>query len=431
MNRQNLMGINNSLELKGQFRLGEYVVNPDEHVIESGSGRVRLEPKVMQVLLVLVSNAGHVVSRNAIFDQVWPNAIISDEALSRCIYQLRKHLRAGAQQPPFIKTIFKKGYCLTVLPELVETPAPTATVPKHGWQSRWPAYLGLSGLLLAGFIYFWPAARPTVPFEQPPNTVQARGPAVAVLPFVDLSGDEDETRLGEGFPEDLLIGLGRLRGLQISSWASSRRFRLDELSTAEVGRILNVNALLTGTIRIADDRIRISAELIDAKSGIQVWADVYSDELGEMHKIQNAIAHEVVRTLDVQAKDFTIDRLTDTLAAHELYVEGRYYLNRRSAGSLQQAIQFFGQAFDADPNFAEALTGLADAHILATQYQRAQLADATRVAQAAIDRALALDPTLAEAVASQGLIYLHNDRYADAASTLRRSSGWNGRRPRR
>lgn len=418
------MSTENSLDLKQRFRLGSYVINPSERLIDSADGHVQLEPKVMQVLLALVRNAGQVVSRDAIFDQVWPGAIISDEALSRCIYQLRKHLRTEPNQQPFIKTILKKGYRLTVMPEPVEaTPRPAA--PQIWWQRRWPMNAGLAGLLLAGLLYFWPATRTIENVAQPPDIPQSPGPAVAVLPFIDLSGDEDKTRLSDAFPEDLLIGLGRLRSLQISSWASSRRFRLDEHSTAQVGRELNVDALLTGTITIEDNRIRIGAELVDVESGNQIWADVYNNELGEMHTIQDAIAHEVVRVLDVESKDFRIDRLTDTVAAHELYAEGRYYLNRRNAGSLRQAIQFFGLAIDADPHFAEALTGLADAHILSTQYQRSPLAEATRVAQAAVDRALALDPALAEAIASQGLIYLHNRRYDDAANTLRRAAAMN------
>lgn len=432
------MDLSDAPSLTEPFRLGEIVVRPEERVIERGDMAVHVEPKVMDVLLVLATRAGQVVSRNELFDAVWRGAIVSDEALSRCVYQLRKHLHAGDGQFPLIKTIPKTGYSLTVLPQ------PLAAGPHHPEPQseperivegdeprRWlpPTRWALPAAILVLLVVIAFSMRtPQVPVEQlaPADGEVSRGKlAIAVLPFADLSNDFGASRLAEAFPEDLLIGLGRLGVLQVSAWASSRRFELGSVCASQAGEALGVDLLLTGTIRIEGNEIRVWAELLDADNSAQLWAGAYEQRLDNLHDIQNEIAHAVMRVMDVRIDSFEIAPVSSSLTAYELYVEGRHYMNRRNAGALQQAIEFFELAIAADPDFAEALSGLADAYMIATQYQRTSLPAAIDRAQPLIDRAIVLNPNLAEPIASQGLLYLQAGDYARAADTLRRAAAMN------
>ncbi|MEM6810024.1 MAG: tetratricopeptide repeat protein [Pseudomonadota bacterium] len=419
------MDATRTVDLSQPFRLGECSVYPAERVIRHAQGESNIEPKVMAVLLVLAAEAGKVVARSEIFDRVWPGAIVSDEALSRCIYQLRKHLAKSGGEPLPIKTIPKKGYCLTLAPTSLAAQLPRKSADRTDRSRRWLAYVVSGALvLLIGSILLL-GDRTDAP-NSPTAEEAVRGDlALAVLPFADLSESSRSLRFGEAFPQDLLTGLGRLSGLRVSAWASSSRFALTDDRAQDIGDALGVDVLLTGTIRVDAELVEVRAELIDVAGGTQIWADAYVQDRRNTHLIQTAIAQAVNRVLDVGGDTIAMQPIANSVAAYDLYIEGRHYLNRRNAGSLQQAIRFFELAVEADPEFAEAWSGLADAHMIATQYQLTPLTDAIRKAQPAIDRALALNPGIAEPVASQGLLYLHAGDFENAANTLRRAAAMN------
>lgn len=411
------------------YRLGEFVVDPERRVIRRGDNdEVHVEPKVMGVLQLLVERAGRVVSREEFFDTVWPNAAIGDEVLSRCVYQLRSHFDDSSREQRFIATVPKRGYQLVVQPEPLE---PTADATALGSsRPRWPVLIAAVGVAIAAVILV--AFLPGEPdlsngFASAPSVLPATDPpAIVVIPYADLSENGDRGYLSEGITDELLHGLGQIRGLRIIGRESAQQ--LVDATPAQVRARLDVDVILTGSVRFNGDDVRINNRLVDTATGDQLWSASFDGKQADIFAIEDQIARAIVQELEIQLKDdgstVEVRRSTDNQQARRLYLEGRYYLKRRSAGALAEAADYFQQAIDADPDFALAYSGLADATMLLSQYGGKPLDEATAVAEVAIANALGLDPSLAEAHASKGLVLLQNWRLDEAGEVLRTAAAY-------
>ena len=376
----------------------------------------------MNVLLVLARGNGNVVSRQEFFDTVWPNADISDEVLSRCIYQLRMHFGDNGRQHAFIATIPKRGYRLVVAAEPMSNPADSDVVGARAlW---WPKMAATAGAVFALLIFFMydPPSDELVD-RQPAILPGSAAPSVVVIPYLDLSESGDKQFLSEGVTEELLAGLGQIRGLRVLGRESAMNLKTAAASPQEYAERLGVDVILAGSVRQSGDRIRVNTRLVDAVSGEQIWSASFDGQAGELFDIEDRIVGAVVRELQIQLQDnvsgFRVRRLTPNDRAHRLYQEGRFYLNRRGAGALQQAADYFEQALHEDPGFVLAYSGLADASMLLSQYGGVPLQIASATAHDALDTAFRIDSTYAELHASRGLLLLHNGELDAAVETLR------------
>lgn len=410
------------------FRLGEFLVEPEQRTLRSGETVIHLEPKVMNVLLVLADVAGNVATRDELFARVWPNAQVGDEVLSRCIYQLRTLFGDNSRTQDYIATIPKRGYKLVLIPEAVvagdegaHAAVPVATRP------YWPVYFGIAGIALATAILIVVVVGRSRPPEEPaqhPSIVAASDPpAIIVVPYHDFSQKGDKQYFSDGITEELLNGLGQIGGLRVIGRESAVHVLKRGMSPMEIGSRLNVDAMLTGSVRVEGDNVRVSSRLVDTTSGEQIWSSISDGQLQDVLAMEDEIARAVVAELRIKliqdVSDIRVRRTTSNNRAHRLYLEGRFYFNMRSAGALRESIDFFQQAIYEDPSFALAYSGLADANILLSQYGQLRLEQATAVAKPAIDAAIRIDPDLAEAHASLGLMLMHNGRYDKAADALR------------
>jgi len=237
-----------------------------------------------------------------------------------------------------------------------------------------------------------------------------RGASIAVLPFEAISaGSEPETEyFSDGVSEEILNALSKVEGLRVAARTSSFAFR--ESDVREAGKALNVSVVLQGTVRRAGDRLRISAQLVDTGNGFQLWSDVYNHELKDVFRIQEEIAHAIVKALRLELLGDAEERLvspgTDNSLAYDKYLEGRNVLQARTPAAAQQAITIFEEALELDPDYAQAYTGLADSWIVLREVGNLSLLEATRQSHTAITRALQLDVGLPEAQASLGLCIL-------------------------
>jgi eukaryotic-like serine/threonine-protein kinase len=253
-----------------------------------------------------------------------------------------------------------------------------------------------------------------------------RIPSVAVLPFENLGPDQDLEYFCNGLAEELLTALGKVPGLRVASRTSSIHVKQTETDIRSMCRRLDVDAVLEGTVRKAGDRLRISAQLVSAEDGCHLWSEGYDRRTAEVFAVQDEIARSVVDRLKVTLSGFPrqplIRQHTQNPRAYQCYLKGRFYWTRRFHGGLHAALEQFQKAIEEDAGYALAYAGLADAYafmaVYSVQRPRAAFAHAT----AAVERALAIDPDLAEAHTSLAFIKLQNDwNWPEAAREFRRA----------
>ena len=224
--------------------------------------------------------------------------------------------------------------------------------------------------------------------------------SAAVLPFADLSPGHDQEYFSDGLTEELITALSRIEGLRVTARTSSFQYKGRQVDVREIGRQLGVASVLEGSVRRSGNRVRISAQLVSARDGYQLWADEYDRELADVFAVQDDIARAIIGALRVRLGGGAVapaGRPTQDLEAHDLYLKGRFAWNQRTAAGMREAVRYLEQAVARDPKFAQAQAALADAYVLVIPYAGAPRAETWAKAQATAARALALDSTLAEA----------------------------------
>jgi eukaryotic-like serine/threonine-protein kinase len=240
-------------------------------------------------------------------------------------------------------------------------------------------------------------------------------PSIAVLPFANLSADPDQEYFCEGLAEELIAALSRLAGLRVAARSSSFRFQGRGTDLRRVGAELHVDRVLEGSVRKAGGRLRVAVQLVDVRQGYQLWSERYDRGLEDVFAVQDEIAAQVARTIApalAPRESAAAGRSrTRDLEAYHLYLRGRHSWNKRHQGGLQSAVRYFDQAVDRDPAYAAAYAGLADTYALLGLeiYGVLPPREAMPRAKAAAERALELDPALAEPRAARAWVRLHYD----------------------
>jgi TolB-like protein/DNA-binding SARP family transcriptional activator/Tfp pilus assembly protein PilF len=298
-----------------------------------------------------------------------------------------------------------------VPPQVTVTPAePAVTSPQpssraSGRLPRLVAIGAVLALLLLGFGIRY--------FRSRPIAVTATAlQSVAVLPFADLSPARDQEYFSDGIAEELSTRLARVPGLKVAARTSAFAFKGTETSVQEIGRALNVDALLEGSVRQVEGRLRIAVRLVDARSGYQIWADTWDRSGRDVLALQDEIASGVLRALRTSAiagdAAGSPPRAVD-LRAYDLYLQGRYFWHQRTRDGLTRAAAAFDRAVALAPDYAEGHSGVADAYAVLGFYDHLPPHQAFPRAKAAAERALQIDSQLAKAYASLGYVALYYD----------------------
>jgi serine/threonine-protein kinase len=249
--------------------------------------------------------------------------------------------------------------------------------------------------------------------------------SVAVLPLVNVGGDTATEYFSDGMTDDLANALGKLPGLRVASRTSAYAFKgRKDASVATIGRNLNVQAILEGTVRRAGDRLRVTAQLTKVADGLTLWSDQYDRQANDLFQVQDEIARSIADALKLKlgaraAELSSTSRGTQSLEAHELYLRGNYFWTRRGADNLLRALSYFERAVANDPNFGRAYAGIALAYALLPEVTDSPPADVLERTQLAANRALSIDPSLAEAHTALGLASLHAWDFRDAEKQYR------------
>ena len=238
-------------------------------------------------------------------------------------------------------------------------------------------------------------------------------PSVAVMPFVNVSDDASNEYFSDGISEELLNALVGITNLRVPSRTSSFTFKGSDKRLDEIGRELNVEHILEGSVRKAGDRIRVTAQLVEVSTDTRIWTQTYTRTLVDIFAVQNEIAQAIVNALQLTLSGVESERLeahsTDNVEAYDKYLVGRYAWNQRTVDSIRTAIRNFKEAIALDPAFDQAWAALADAYVQMPEYDVASRAEFVPLAREAIKRALEINPDSAHALATSGYFKAYYD----------------------
>jgi serine/threonine-protein kinase len=358
------------------YRFGEFVLDAGEHRLLRSSVEVVLRPKAFETLLYLVQRHGHTVDKRELLDSVWAGTFVSEAVLTHCIAEVRKALQDDSRATRFLKTLPKVGYAFVAAVEADDSGSGPLAV--------------LQGL----------------PRQSPAS-------AIAVLPFANLSADPENEYFCDGLSEELINGLTKVPELRVVAHSSSFSFKGRDIDAREIGRQLGVGSILEGSVRKDSGRLRISAQLIDTADGYHRWGEQYDRRMEDVFAVQDEISRAVLGALKVellgQGHGAIITPSTRNMDAYLLYLQGRFAWHRRFAGQLQLAMECFEQAIALDPGLALAYAGLADCFSTLGVWAFRPAHEVLPRAKELADESLALEPDLAEAHASRGLIHAFYD----------------------
>jgi len=435
------------------YQVGDLVVNVGLAQVLRDGTEVPLPKLSFDLLLALVESAPRIVSLDELMTQVWHGVIVSPETISQRAKLLRDALGDDPRHPRYVASVRGRGYRLTAevtpLPATATTALPaaapaavadttlpdagTSVVPTRSRFVRLAVYGSITVLLAAAAVLLWqrnkslevaaPAAEPAPePAAAPPPR------SVAVLPFDNLSPGPEGEALALGIPETVLHLLAGLSNIDVTARTSSFAFREEEVGAPDIGRRLKARYLLQGSVQREADRLRVTAQLIEAASSGLVWSARYDRRAGDVFVVQDEIATNVVRalqlSLDAGARGRLARQATELFDAYLEYLQGRALLGTGRVGEVSHAVGHFERAVELDPDYSDAYVGQALSELFVAEYEPTEdrygrFDEALRHARGLIARAIALDPENAEAYLAQAHFAAYDDLAAAEADYRR------------
>ncbi len=461
--------------LQQSIRFGEdFELDLCPRRLRRGSHVLKLERIPLEILILLLERRGEIVSRDEIVARIWGNDVFldTDNSIRGAIRKVRQALKDDPETPRFIQTVTGRGYRFIapiISPEeehTTEPPKPEASIVPTGTRSfvsepdswlqgrslglvdqeqertagqlpgtetargqvrrraRTWLFVGLASLAVVSILSlfaFWGWRTSRAP------AVSQRKTVLAVLPFDNLSRDPDQEFFSEGLTEEMIAQVGKLNRdrLRVVARSSVAKYKRSTLAAREIGKELNADYLVQGSVRRSSDRVRITVQLIQARDQTDVWTESYDRELKDVLTVQDSVVRSIASEIHIALTEEQEKRLAAprqiSPEAYEAYLKGRYYWNKRTGESMQKAEQYFEQAIDNDPTYAAAYSGLADCNSGLTWHGFKSPAEALPKAYAAARKAIEINPESAEAHASLGLAMSHRWDWTGAEAEFRRA----------
>lgn len=393
--------------MNGDFRVGTWLVQPGLNTISQNGTDRQLEPKVMEVLVCLAHHPGETLPKEQLLKTVWPDTFVSDDVLVRSISEIRRAFEDDARESKFIQTIPKRGYRLMVPVQPVNGHAGLAPQGSKASTAKEPVFirrgwgLGIAiGITATVALLILLALAPTNTWRKLVGEGDApRIRSIAVLPLQNLSADPTQEYFADAMTEELITELSRLSALRVISRTSVMRYKKTDKPLPEIARELGVDGIVEGSVLRSGDRVRITAQLIYAAKDTNVWAQTYDRDLRDVLILQSAVAGAIADEIRVKMTAGEKVRMADSHpvnpAALEAYLKGQYHFDTARFGkdARFKAAEFFEQATRIDPKFARAYVALAWAHTPNV----APTPEEVPIVRDALEKALALDPNLADA----------------------------------
>ncbi len=361
-----------------------------------------LKSKAFDCLLFLLENPGRVIERDEIMAAVWPGTVVEENNLTQHISSLRRSLGEGRNDHRYIVTVPGRGYEFIAQVERGSI-ADGQSVCNHADSNRVVSpkrFIGLGAivlvlLLLSGFLY----NRETSPAET------YRIKSIAVLPFEPISEQDRNPTFEMGMANELITKLNGSEGLSVRSFQAVKRFGSGDVDAIEKGRELKVDAVLSGSTQIYEDRVRVSVTLTSVADSRLLWEASFNEERKHILDVQEEIAKRIANALRIQLGENAAKRYTNNPEAYELYLKGRVHILKLKPDDIKLGIAAFKQAIVIDPNYALAYTGIARGYMGLVLSNELPPGNMGAQALAAAERAVQIDPRLAEAHAVRGALY--------------------------
>ena len=424
------------------FEFGCFRLEPAERRLLCDGRPISLTPKAFQTLVFLVENCGHVVSKDELIKNVWPETFVEEGGLARNISVLRKVLGDGPSGQTFIETVPKRGYRFVAqvreLDPHARTPDPANQkrideLRLAGGDGAMPEAVSTIGRRFFGHrlaIVVLVAAVPVSAFwgyKSAWVATPAMSPqSVAVLPFHNWDAGNDSDYIGLGIADAVIIRLSYIGRISVRPTSTITRYMNRPSEPLAVGRELAVDALVDGRIQRAGDRIRVTVQLFDTRSGTISWAGTFDEHFQDIFSVEDAISQRIAEvlltSLTAKEKRRLVRHETENIEAYQAYLNGRYRSSQRTPSALLDAVTHFHQASTTDPGFALAFSGLADCYALLGVYHALQTSEAFPKAKVAAARALAIDDSLAEAHTTLAFVKTHYEwDWSGGAAEYRRA----------
>jgi DNA-binding winged helix-turn-helix (wHTH) protein/TolB-like protein/tetratricopeptide (TPR) repeat protein len=440
------------------YEFGEFRLDPGERLLLRDGHPVPLTPKAFDVLTVLVQRSGHLVEKRELLEAVWPGSFVEEGNLSVMVCALRKAF-GDHRDHAYIETVSKRGYrfaadvrlieCVPFAPVPISAPGalrssvgaqlPPAVVevrtaelassssdwtqphpsdsPLHRWlrpkddnRLLW-VVMALVPIIATGTFLWRKITSESRPVAVASQTALAR--SLAVLPFTMIGENGDDIYLGLGISDAVTTRLGNTRKIVIRSTSSMERYVGAARDPQAAGQEQKVDAVLDGRIQRSGDRIRLTVQLIRVSDGTQIWGDSFDEKYTNILAVEDAVSEHVARSIRLELTGAEqmrlIERPTENSEAYQAYVKGRYFWNKRTTDGLQKGLQYFQEAVALDPAYMQAYVGIADSYAMLGLFTVMPPKIAFPKAKQAANKALEMDPQLADAHATLGFIAFYYD----------------------
>lgn len=447
------------------FYLGEWYINAITNELSKDEKTIKIEAKVMDVLLYLAEHPKQLITREQLEQAVWKNTVVGYDALTGCIAKLRKTLGDNTQQPCYIETIPKRGYRL--IAEIVPTSSDNISFKSNSQKST----LSLAALIIAliviiaGFVILNSSLRSDKAEIQ--SSTHRNLPSIVILPFKNLSNDSDQDYFSEGIATDITTALSKLSGLLVIAQASANNFHTNT-NYQQISESLGARYIVEGSVRRDENKLRINISLIDAESSVYLWSEKFDRKLQSLFDVQDEITLQIIDKLSIKltqqeqqrtARRYTnsIEAYDDFLKAQALYIhhipednklarelyqqailrdetfaraysslaltyiaEHRYGWNKTTDNLLDQALKLATKGVTLDKELPQAYWVLAYAHLFRHEY---------KLAASAASHSIELEPNYADSYISLAISKMHSGKASEALNLVKKAILLNPRYP--
>lgn len=444
-----LMKTSSSWDPAIPFKVGDWTVDPDSGRLQQGADEVKLEPKVMKVLVYLAQHPGKVVAREELEEKIWTGMIVGYDAVSGSIIKLRKALGDNSRNPQYIETVSKKGYRL-IAPvtepvagiDTVTNPDPTefGNKPESDEdleprsrestesRNRSRAPFIITALLTIGVILGVNLMTDNDSnsrtgsedsSEKSENTIAASNvkPSIIVLPFKNLSDDPQQEYFSDGITDDLITDLSQLDSLRVIARQSSYHYKNNPTALEDIANQLKVLYIIEGSVRKSGERIRVNVQLTNTDKGESVWAERFDAATNDIFQIQDDITKNVMSAMVVTLTgEQRRTRATSSFEAYDAFLLGQQHIRKRNKQGYDQSMNAYRHAIEIDPAYARAYGAMAVTLTRGYRYQWTDLslAEAKQRALELANKAIELDQSNPHIYWSLGYVHLHRHEYAAA-----------------
>jgi TolB-like protein/DNA-binding winged helix-turn-helix (wHTH) protein/Tfp pilus assembly protein PilF len=427
------------LQDQESVRFGLYTADLHAAELRKGQDHVALQNLPFRILSVLLREPGRVVTREELRHELWPEDTFVDfeRGISTAVSKLRDALGDTANNPRFIETVGRRGYRFIAPVTLIAPERPREfTVGKGNGEAAAPALavevfetrlepvspptakprrrtLIIYSLLLLVGLGVLAAGLRLVIGRNSRVASQREIMSIAVLPLENVSGDPQQEYLSDGLTDAVTNLLAQIADLRVISRTTAMHYRHTAKTTPEIAKELGVDALVEGSVIRSGNHLRLTIQLVQAGKDRDIWANSYERELQDVLSLERELSREIAAQIRIQLTPEQEERLAQKRTvdpeSYTLYLHGRYYWHQRSEQSLTKAIAYFKQAIARDPNLAPAYAGLADTYVVLPFFAAAPPPDTYQRARLSAEKALALDPALADAHNSVAYAKLYED----------------------